>query len=406
MSFLYLTGARFNTFGRGSVSISPSAASVSDAANLYDSDPGCPLLFGSAAAGYAKVDCNALTNPGFETSTLSGWTDDDTGAGASTETTTAGEFRSGTKAMKLVPGVGTASRSQTITVRPGEYRKASFYAKLGAQSSFTLSLYNTKTQKYYNGSSWTSSSADAITQTNLVPSGSFDLYTVTYQVETFDQVGDDSGTIRWRVSCSNGLVYVDDCLDICGVSFASVHGHNLIVDPTVESSDDDSSWTTRATMTRKRPAFWTSFSIVYARYWKIAFSAASSAPYIGDAVLGQYETSATPILRGPATNYDMPGARDFNGIGRSSAYSYTTDPREGVHLEFSADTEAAAREAIYGIFVRSKQGQLPVVVVPLSTETSVYFGRVSNPFTQERPHLGIYGYGFDVIGDSLPTVGA
>jgi len=156
MSFLYLTGARFNTFSRGTVSISPSAASVSDAANLYDGDPGCPLLFSATGAGDAKVDCNALTNPGFETSTLSGWTSNDGGfsPGTSSQTTTAGEFRSGSKALKLTgpsPG-GQAARYQTITVRPGEYRKATFYIKGDATAVVYLKLTNTTTGKVYNGS--------------------------------------------------------------------------------------------------------------------------------------------------------------------------------------------------------------------------------------------------------------
>lgn len=159
-------------------------------------------------------------------------------------------------------------------------------------------------------------------------------------------------------------------------------------------------------MTRKRPAFWTSFSIVYARYWKIAFSAAPTAVYIGEAVLGQYQTSTTPALTGPATSYDVPGVRSISGVGKMSAYAYSADHRESVRLEFSADTEAAAREAVDGIAQRSQGGRYPVVIVPLSTETGVYFGRVANVMELRRPALNVWDYGFDVIGDPLPTVGA
>jgi len=232
MSFLYLTGSKLNTFSRGTVSISPSAASVSDAANLYDGDPGCPLLFGSAAAGYAKVDCNALTNPGFETSTLSGWTDADSGTGspASTETTTAGEFRSGTKALKLYSDTpaGTAARYQTIGARPGEYRKATFYIKGDATAVVSLRLINTTTGNYYTGSAWASANTAAVSQ---AASGSFVAVTVTYQVESYEACGTDSVSLTWRISMapSSGAAtaYVDDCSDVPGASFASVHGHNL-----------------------------------------------------------------------------------------------------------------------------------------------------------------------------------
>ena len=408
MSFLYLTGSKLNTFSRGTVSISPSAASVSDAANLYDGDPGCPLLFGSAAAGYAKVDCNALINPGFETSTLSGWTDADSGTGspASTETTTAGEFRSGTKALKLYSDTpaGTAARYQTISARPGEYRKATFYIKGDATATVSLYLTNTVTGRSYNGSSWGSYAA-AVSQ---AASGSFVAVTVTYQVESYEACGTDSVSLTWRISMapSSGAAtaYVDDCSDVPGITFASIHGHNLSADPTVESSDDDSSWTTRATMTRKRPAFWTSFAIVYARYWKIAWASAQTATYIGEAVLGQYETSATSPQWGLTESRDIPGVRTRGPSGRHAVYNYATDPPRGITMTFSARTAAAARELSDSLWLRSGQGLYPAVIVPIDTETGVYYGRLTAPHEQPRPFQGVYNCDLALVGDPFPVV--
>ena len=408
MSFLYLTGARFNTFGRGTVSVSPSAASVSDAANLYDGDPGCPLLFGSAAAGYAKVDCNALTNPGFETSTLLGWTDADSGTGspASTETTSAGEFRSGSKALKLYSDTpaGTAARYQTISVRPGEYRKATFYIKGDAAATVSLYLTNTVTGRSYNGSSWGSYAA-AVSQ---AASGSFVAVTVTYQVESYEACGTDSVSLTWRISMapSSGAAtaYVDDCSDVPGASFASVHGHNLSADPTVESSDDDSSWTTRATMTRKRPAFFSTFSIVYARYWKIAWASAQTAPYIGEAVLGQYETSATSPQWGLTESRDIPGVRTRGPSGRHAVYNYATDPPRSITMTFSARSAAAALELSDSLWLRSGQGLYPAVIVPIDTEADVYYGRLTAPYEPTRPFKGVYNCDLALIGDPFPVV--
>lgn len=400
---LYLTGSRFNVLGRGTLSVSPSEASVSAAANVCDADGGNPLLFGTATSGYVKVDANALTNPGAETSTLSGWTSADSGTGASTETTTTGEFRSGTKAMKLAAGgAGAAARYQDIAVQAGEYRTASAYIKTSTSGTATITIQNRTTGLYWNGSTWAGSGS-----TTQAATGSFVQVSTTYRVETFDVTGTDAMNIRWTISCDNGTIFVDDCLDVPGVSFASIHGHNLTGAVTVESSPDDSSWTTRATMTRKRPAFWTSFSIQYVRYWKIAFAAPQLvAPYIGEAVLGQYQTSATPVLVGPVTDFALATVGGSNGLGRTSVYRLSTDARESVRLEFSADTISAADEIIKGIYVRSGSGQYPVVVVPSADESAVYFGRITAPMQQRRPFLNIYDVGFDLIGDPFPTVGA
>ena len=84
MSFLYLTGSAFNRFARGTVTASPSAATGYSASNIGNSDPSEPLIFGSLSAdSYCQVTINALTNPGFETSTLSGWTAGSAGTGTS-----------------------------------------------------------------------------------------------------------------------------------------------------------------------------------------------------------------------------------------------------------------------------------------------------------------------------------
>jgi len=407
MSLLYLAGRYFNAYARGTVTCSPSASSVSAASNIGNGLTAHPLLFGSNAAdSYVQVTLNALTNPGFETSTLSGWTAGSAGTGTSAETTTAGEFRSGSKALKLV---GTSSsnygsRYQSITANAGEYRKNTCYIKTPSSGSGKLFIRNLKTGNYYNGSAWASTRAAAVTQ---AATGSFVAMTVTYQVESFATCLSDTVSLRIEYACESGTVCVDDALDVPGMTWASVHGHNLgPVVPTVRSSDDGSSWTDRATMTIRRPAFYTTFSIIYAEYWRIvAVGTNHETPYIGEAVLGQYQTSTTPCLTGPVTTYEIPGVRAVNGISNPTAYNYCTDPRESVRLEFSADSLAAAHEHAYGVSARSGQGAYPVIVAPLNSEGYVYYGRIANPFQMTRPHLDIYDFGFDVLGDPFPTVG-
>jgi len=405
MSFLYLTGSKFNTFARGTVSVSPTAATVSAAANLYDGDPGCPLLFGSATSGYVKVDACAFTNPGFETSTLSGWTNADSGTGASTETTTAGQFRSGSKALKLDKGagVGKASRYQEFTVRAGEYRTCSVYIKTATSGTVTLLIQNRTTGLYWSGSSWGAGSSGI----DQAATGSWVQLSTTYQVETLEAGRSETMTLRVYFSCSNGVAFCDDALDVPGVTFASIHGHNFITSPTVESSDDDSSWTSRATMTLKRPAFFSTFSIIYARYWKIAWSywlSSSVYPYIGEAVLGQYETSATSPQWGLTESRDIPGVRTRGPSGRHAVYNYATDPPRSITMTFSARTAAAARELSDSLWLRSGQGLYPAVIVPIDTETDVYYGRLTAPHEQARPFQGVYNCDLALVGDPFPVV--
>lgn len=407
MSLLYLAGRYFNAYSRGTVTCSPSAASVSAASNIGNGRTADPLLFGSLAAdSYVQVTLNALTNPSFETPTLSGWTDGSVGTGTSAETTTAGEFRTGSRALKLTgsSAANYGSRHRSITANAGEYRKATVYIKTPSSGSGKLFIRNLKTGNYYNGSAWASTRAAAVTQ---AATGSFVAMTVTYQVESFATCLADTVSLRVECACESGTVCFDDTLDVPGVTWASIHGHNLgPVVPTVRSSDDGSSWTDRATMTIRRPAFFTTFSIIYAEYWRIvAVGTNHETPYLGEAVLGQYQTSATPCLTGPVTTYDIPGVRAFNGISNPTAYNYCTDPRESVRLEFSADSATAALEHSYGILARSGQGAYPVIVATMSTEDAVYYGRIANPLEVSRPLKNMWDLGFNFIGDPFPTVG-
>ena len=407
MSFLFLTGSKMNTFGRGTVSVSPTEAAVAPKANLYDSDPSTPHIAGSAAAdSYMRVAINGLTNGGFE-SGLDGWTDEDEGAAVSSATAVAGEFNSGAGGLKLQSsGASTAIRTQTFTAAAGEYRKASIYIKAsGGGSVVFVRIRNLTTGNYLNSSSeWGSSPVAAVT----VSATSWTLTEVTYQVESFETCRADTVSIKWTVIGSDGTTYADDCKDIPGVTFASIHGHNYAptLSPLVQSSDDGSSWTTRATMTIQRPAFYSTFSAIYAEYWQIKLSGTPlEAPYTGEAVLGQYTTCATSPMWGIPKTRNTPGVRTRGPSGRPHVYSYATDPPQDIALTFSARTAAAAKELADGLWLRSGQGLYPVVLVPIDTETDVYFGRFMDPVTVERPFQGIYECTLSLVGDPFPTVG-
>lgn len=416
-SFLYLAGSRFNLYKRGTVSVSPTAATGYGASFLYDDDPSSPHIAGSVAAdSYMRVDVLPFRSGGlqvssFEFSTLLGWTSGSLGTGTSAETTTAGEFRTGTKALKLTgtDSSNYGSRYFDLTVNSGEYRQATVYMRSSASGTGKLFLRNLKTGNYYNGSAWASTRASAASSTSTTAFASVPATVVTYQMESFEACRADTVTLRWELVCDSGSFCFDDCLDVPGVNFASIHGHNYgAVIPEVRYSTGDfiTDDTLAATMTVKRPAFYSTFTMTYARYWQIKLSGTNfEAPYTGEAVLGQSVTAATPLLSGPLTDRDIPGSRSEGTIGRMSAYSYATDPRESIRMVFSADSLDDADNTADQLWLRSSQGQYPVIVVPIDTEDFVYYGHVTHPFSMSRPNVDIYDYGIDVIGSPFPTIG-
>lgn len=419
MSFLYMTGSRFNLFGRGTVTVSPAESSVAPKAGLFDSDPSTPHIAGSIAAdSYMRVQCNLVTNGGFETSTLSGWTSENSGAGvAPAEETGGGNYRSGSKSVYLSTGFGSSPVSkvyQDITVNAGESIKVSAWVKTSSTDhTGAVVLRNLKTGKYYDGSTnaWTSTSSDRVGSSNAT---SFTQITETLTVEDHDTCRADTVTLRLSLELStsgvfSGGLYFDDVLVVPGVNFASIHGHNYgnAISPLVQSSDDASSWTTRATMTIQRPAFFSTFSTIYAEYWQIKLQGTPhEAPYTGEAVLGQYSTSTTAPMWGLPKTRNTPGVRSKGPSGRPHVYTYATDPPQDIELTFSARTAAASRELADGLWLRSGQGLYPVILVPIDTETDVYFGRFMDPVTVERPFQGVYQTTLALAGDPFPTVTA
>lgn len=405
-STLYKAGRSLGAFQRGTVTCSPSAASVSAATNLGDGDPSTPLIWGSIAAdSYGQADIQALTNPGFETSTLTGWTAGSAGTGTSAEET--GTFRTGAKALKLVgtDSSNYGSRYQDIVVYAGEYRKESVYIKTLTAGTAKLFLKNLKTGLYYNGSAWASTRAAAVSQ---AATGSFVAMTVTYQMESFDACREDYVSLRWELVCESGTVFFDDCLSVFGVSFAGVFGHNLgPVVPTVRSSDDASSWTDRSAMTIRRIAFFSTFSTIYAQYWRLVLVGTNhEAPYCGEVVLDQYQTSATACQWGLADSRDFPAARASGASKRTTTYNFAKDPPESIKLSFSPRSSTASKELADALWLRSEQGRYPVILVPIDTEDGVFFGRITEPRTVDRPFQGVYMLDLSLVGDPLPTLGA
>lgn len=113
-AYVTLTGVKWNTFNRGGAEL----VRVTAQTPAIKFSGGDIVAGGTGIAPIPSQAINVLQNPGFETTTLAGWT---TGAVVTYSNQTA-NVHSGTRAARIV-GTGTAgtsSMSQKFPVRPGE----------------------------------------------------------------------------------------------------------------------------------------------------------------------------------------------------------------------------------------------------------------------------------------------
>lgn len=392
MNTLYLAGRYFNQVARPSATLTatPAANSVFPATNLGDNNPSSPCIHGSAAANSEIRYEGLVANGGFE-SNLTGWTT----SGASV-TTTAGEFRTGSKAMKLVAGGGL----QDLIVASGETVYFSAYLRAPTGSDTGEIFITDLTTGYYLNTSgvWVPGGPlpafTAATNTGV----NFVQRTRSFTVPDFETSRVDYHVIRLAID-GGGTVFVDDVEFQPAVTFASLHGHNLspMMAPLVQSSDDASSWTTRGAMTVRRGAFYVTFSAVHARYWRFLYDGGSSyanatAPYIGEAVLGLHRTSAARPLWSPVVSREFPGFRQTGTSGVATAYNTATDPTESIGMDFLAVSATAEKDLYDNLWLRSRQGESPVIIVPRDDEAAVYYGHLMEPYKHSRP-----------FGDARPT---
>lgn len=409
MSMLYSTGRYANVLSRGTVTSYPSASSVAPNAGLFDGDPSCPRIAGSIVANnYDNVDINAVVNGTFEAGSAgslpTSFSAANSGTGSGVITTTAGEFRTGSKALKLTAGTGVGWVYQTITARAGEWRQSRAWARYVGSGALFFYVYNTQTGKYWTGSAWSASVSYATVGTLT---GSFAVGSTTYQVEDFDTCRADTVTLQIGLYCNAGVACVDDYTDVPGVNACAIFGHNLGPISMEITSTIDGSSTSRATPTIRRGSFFSSFAIAYATSWTVYYNGTPIVtPYVGELWLGQFETCATSPKWGLSKTRTIPGVRNTSPGRRTTAISFSLDPTQDIALEFSGRTSTADKELCESLWLRSGQGRYPVVLVPIDTESDVCHGRILEPVTTARPFTGVYDTSMTLLGDPFPTVGA
>ena len=194
----------------------------------------------------------------------------------------------------------------------------------------------------------------------------------------------------------------------------SVHGHNL--EPMITSvdiapsADFGSTYAIATSLTIKRPAFCfpgSTSNLRYGQVWKVTLAGTPhEAPWIGEIVLGQGQACATSPQWGFPKTRNFQGPRQRGPSARLFAYNYADDPPEDIELTFSPRSTTTINEVAEAIWLRSGQGVYPTIIVPIDTETAVYYGRLMQPSVVKRPFQNVYETVLALSGDPFPTFGA
>ncbi|HET9693060.1 MAG TPA: carbohydrate binding domain-containing protein [Steroidobacteraceae bacterium] len=398
-----------NLVGRGPGTLTTTSEdALFPEANLFDNIPAKPFRFTSAAADVImKKDINALTNPGFETSTLSGWTSGNTGTGTSTETTTAGEFRSGAKACEMT-GTNSSNygaRYQEITVYAGEAWKLDAWARAIGSGTARIYIQNRSTGKYLTtGSAWQSASTWAATTSST----SYTNLTNTFTIESFEAAQQDEMTLRITLYCEAGNVAFDDCLMLPGVNMTAVAGHNCgPISPVLASSDDDSAYTTRLSPTLRRPTFYSSESTTrYHRYWRLTYTGTNLSPiYVGEWFLGRGVSPSAAQEYGWTTNWSYRQVRHETAGGETYRYGISPEPVRTYELTIQSTSDTERQEVINDMFRVTRGGEMPLLLVPYDGEPEVVIGLLDTELSSSRETLLVSGADLTLVELPLPVVG-
>lgn len=393
MSVLVLTGELFNviyerygTSGGGTPS--PAADSLFPAVNAHSGGPGEIFKFGSVTAaptmtydldfmlGLGNMESRPASGPNV------GWTNASTGTGAVSRTVTS---HAGAFGATYVAGTGTAVEYKDFTVRSGQRLKIDTWIRGDGDAACEVRIQNLQTANYLTAAgAWSATPQTALANAST----SYSNASLTFTVEDYATCRSDTVVLRVSVGClqASGTAYADDLIFIPAVKFASVHGHNI--DPrcglTVRSSTDNfsSSDTLRATFTVLRQSFYATFSEVFERYWRFAFTGTQSdrsgAIWIGEWVLGEHLTLSRGPLYPMSLPHSDPQIQVSLRVGAPGTYRVSQFYQRTFPIAFQAENMTQRLQILREVFDRSLGGR-PLVVVPHDADsfTEVIMGKLA-----------------------------
>ena len=390
-------------------SSSPAAASLYPFSGLADSDLGTIGQFGSlTATPLFQVDVDMLDRAGlfesFSGGSPVGWIEANSGTSDVTQESTV--VHSGSFAARFAAVGGSASCYKDITVRAGQrlYLEAALRGDAGL-GRIKVNLRNLQTGRYLNGGAWSSTPNDVMNYSGTP----YDVQSQAFVVEDAATCGTVRPTLRLQLLNDNAgtVSYADSVILIPGVSFASWHGHNIDPRsaPELRASTDNfgASNVLVSTPTLARHSFYTTFPVVYYRYWRTQFADTNTAAiFASEWVLGD----ALSLARG----FNAPYKRTFvdpritiaKPVGAPAVVSRGTFEQRTLPLSFRVPRSGRA-EFFNEVWLRSKGGA-PIVVVPYSGDPDVILGVLSGELPEEWPHHTYLDYTTSIEEMGLPLI--
>lgn len=417
MALRFVTGdpAYYNVLARG-VLTSSSADALFALVNVKDGDPAKPFKFATAGADlWLKIDTSMLVGSNMDFWSIGvpiGWTKSTSGSGTVTEDTVIKV--TGSSAKFFNPGAGNLAKlAQDVTVRAGQRLSlvAKLRAELGAEGR--IQIQNKATGKWLNSIGQWQSGSSIFASIMDNTGGVFVTQTVTFRVEDFLTVGAETCTLaialdnNW-VGLAGDELWYDDVYLYPGIEFVSVHGHNLnpVTSLLVQTSDDDSAYSTLATLTPRGPSFYGTWATTYKRYWRLPYVGTPPATvYYGEVVLGQLDTALRAHLYGWPTRYIFDQVRMETDTGNVQSFKQALLERRAVKLEFQLGAQAQFEQLRDEWARRSFGGLYPMIVVPDDSDASLVIqGRMLDEWEATKHFLTVWGTDVVIAESGFPTV--
>lgn len=324
MSMLYAAGQHANLLTRAaSVTLSPGADALFPAANLYDGRLSRPFKFSSNAANPSVTwDGNAVS-------------------GAS---------------------------PQTIVARAGERRR------IKVAGTANVSVQNLSTGKYLtSGGAWQTSSTNCLTAAGEL----------SYTVESMTLC--QAATVNLKITWSASTV-----TDWPRWNATIVFGHNLDPGLTVEQRSDSAAFAGAGTLDVTgailQPGWYTYLAGgTTNRYGRLAFTGTNqSTGWISEVMPCWLETATDAPDVGLEVRYMEPQVRNSTPWGEDYVYPLAPRPRRVVQMKFNQLATTGAIETRQEMVLRGRGGAYPMVVIPVATESDVFFGRLTDQWAETR----------------------
>ncbi len=372
MGFYFLTGEHSNHLTRllAAPTLSPVADASFPAGGLYDNASNLPAKSSSLVLDWTiTADICAVPDPSFEAGIAEWSTVSGTWVQSSTDKYT------GTYSLRCT---AAGTKRYFFTVRSGEARQLSWAVRgNGAGGEAIVRLYCLETAHYLQANgTWAAAAADLANRTaNTFLAGS-----KTYTVEPVSTTQQDEVTLQIDLVASAADCYFDDIVDSPGVSWMSIHGHNIrpCSAVTLSFSDDNSSWTGAATLTHYPLAFYKTIAMAYHRYWRASvYTPLIAAPWIGELIIGQYSTLTTAPDYPVTIERNELQARTMSPQGHEGVVALGGAEQRRITFGVVWTTDAGYQQVRDLIYRGGRGGLYPMVIVPYDTDPDIcIFGRL------------------------------